>query len=396
MLCLMQIKIIKSKLFYYLMLILLLNIACLQNLKAKSIGLSEWLDIRNRVEDFKFIVNEPFNSEKLCKTQIIYDKPLLGSRTEGFGDFNMTREIYSRFCGELPTYFYRSNIIFYSPKLGSYLRLHGIKSRSRLRKTYGKCDGDGYTGYALQISFQRINNTNKDLPVIPQTLRPNELSNGEIEKLYKIAWYETFGHDCSFDYKNPNMRCFNELDTHDYERFFFMGNQDNDKKDKYYSKILKTTRTEYYESGLNVNVISKYKLDKNNPNKNNFENLFISMIKENAEQKKNDKVLIIVPKNQVKLFIKTIKKIPDNSLNNIKGYVWFEPKWRGYPVFDEKPYNPKKYDVIPNDEYDAELSRISNGNLKAKYGRYLTKERYSEDYIAPSIYGNNYNDKPEW
>ena len=84
------------------------------------------------------------------------------------------------------------------------------------------------------------------------------------------------------------------------------------------------------------------------------------------------------------------------SLNNIKGYVWFEPKWRGYTLASEKPCNPKKYDVLPNDEYDAELSRISNGNLKAKYGRYLTKERYSEDYIAPSIYGNNYNDKPEW
>lgn len=395
MLCLMQIKIIKSKLFYCLILVLLLNIICLQNLKAKSIGLSEWLNAEKNMKDFKLIVNEPFNSGKLCKTQIIYFDPLLRTSTEGFGDFNLTTHWTNYMCSDLATMFYRSNIVFYSPKLGSYLRLHGAKQRGRLREGDG-CSKDKYNRYSLQISFQRINDTNKDLPVIPQTLRPNELSNGEIEKLYKIAWYETFGHDCSFDYKNPNMRCFNELDTHDYERFFFMGNQDNDKKDKYYSKILKTTRTEYYESGLNVNVISKYKLDKNNPNKNNFENLFVSMIKENAEQKKNDKVLIIVPKDQVKLFIKTIKKIPDNSLNNIKGYVWFEPKWRGYTLASEKPYNPKKYDVLPNDEYDAELSRISNGNLKAKYGRYLTKERYSEDYIAPSIYGNNYNDKPEW
>lgn len=116
MLCLMKIKIIKSKLFYCLMLILLLNIACLQNLKAKSIGLSEWLDIRNRVEDFKFIVNEPFNSEKLCKTQIIYDKPLLGSRTEGAGDFNLTTHWTNYMCSDLATMFYRSNIIFYSPK----------------------------------------------------------------------------------------------------------------------------------------------------------------------------------------------------------------------------------------------------------------------------------------
>ena len=110
---------------------------------------------------------------------------------------------------------------------------------------------------------------------------------------------------------------------------------------------------------------------------------------------KGNKILIMVPKDQRKLFIKTIKQIPDNYFKNKVGYVWFLSDSNHYNNIDKPKYNTK-YDTKPNNKYDAELSRISNGNLKAKYGRYLTKERYSEDYIAPSIYGNNYNDKPEW
>jgi hypothetical protein len=92
--------------------------------------------------------------------------------------------------------------------------------------------------------------------------------------------------------------------------------------------------------------------------------------------------------------MKILKKLPDGYLANIEsGYVWFMskniPEDAGYRI------NYRKYDVKPKDKYDKELARVSNGKLKAKYGRYLTKERYSEDYVAPSIFGNNYNDRPE-
>ena len=94
-----------------------------------------------------------------------------------------------------------------------------------------------------------------------------------------------------------------------------------------------------------------------------------------------------------------IKKLPDNALSNFKGYVWFLSKQGsnvdGWGKVDFK-FKYSSLDTKPNQKYDDELNRVSNGNLKAKYGRYLTKERYSEDYVAPSIYNNNYNDEPEW
>lgn len=350
----------------------------------------DWMNAKDSQTDFRFIMNEPFNSSHLAKHQMVYFKPFIGSnRAIGFGNYDLNEKWKGFRCVELPTLFYRSKNIIYYPKIGEYLRLYGKKERINYSKSTTLCDGVKYSKYYLSITFQPINESNRNLKPIHLTLKSDEIDSSSNEDISEINWYEKFGVNCSFDYLSSDFKCYNELDTHDYERFFFMGDQDD--KNEVWKKM---TRTQEYETKMNLTTISKYKLDETNPNKNSFENLFISMIEDNAKQTNNDKVLIIVPKKQVKLFIKTIKKIPDNKLNNIKGYVWFEPEERNFD--DERKYKPKKYDVLPNDKYDSELSRISNGNLKAKYGRYLTKERYSEDYVAPSIYDNNYNDKPEW
>ncbi|MDR2901719.1 MAG: hypothetical protein LBU87_01235 [Lactobacillales bacterium] len=107
------------------------------------------------------------------------------------------------------------------------------------------------------------------------------------------------------------------------------------------------------------------------------------------------KILVMVPYDQAEKFMDIVKKMPDNALAGSRGYVWFLSRERDDWGNRDLPYNWKKYDVLPNDGYDSELARISGGKLKAKYGRFLTKERYSEEYVAPSPYNNNYNDKAD-
>ena len=220
-----------------------------------------------------------------------------------------------------------------------------------------------------------------------------------------ILWNTYIGNNCEKIWGENRMACYNELDIHDYDRFYFNGDEMTKYDLKYTIKEQvfndngigvkepavyghkETYRNEMYEQTFNVKTIWKGKLKENET--------LTDLLKNMINNSKGNKILIMVPKDQKKLFIKTIKQIPDNYFKDKVGYVWFLSDSTHYNNIDKPKYNTK-YDTKPNDKYDAELSRISGGKLKAKYGRYLTKERYSEDYVAPSIYGNNYNDKPDW
>ena len=262
----------------------------------------------------------------------------------------------------------------YSPKLGRYYKLAGFGS--------GHNNGEDLIGF--DYSFFIDNDYTKSRKNLKESPFNIVYSNGDLilsflkEKFYEFRWFAMIGSNCYFDArrKEQKVKCYNELDTSDYERYIYYGTASKGERDVY---------MKFY----NVYLLSSYYINE----KDAKENKKSWILPEN--KKETRKILIMVPKEQVKYFIKDIKKLPDNALDNLIGYVWFMSKDipnnnTGYKI------NYKKYDTKPNDKYDAELSRISNGKLKAKYGRYLTKERYSEDYIAPSIYGNNYNDEPEW
>lgn len=262
----------------------------------------------------------------------------------------------------------------YSPKLGRYYKLAGFGFGSNTGEDmigfdYSFFIDNDYTKSRKNLKESPFNMAYFDGSLIGDSFRRN--------RFYRFKWFAMIGSNCYFDArrKEQKVKCYNELDLSDYERYLYSGFSSDELEKE-------------YEQFYNVKIISL--LDLNKKYKREWRTNWL-----NPKNKKTGKILIMVPKDQVKYFIKDIKTIPDNALKGLKGYVWFMSEDipnnnTGYKI------NYKKYDVKPNDKYDAELSRISNGNLKAKYGRYLTKERYSEDYVAPSIYGNNYNDMPEW
>ena len=285
----------------------------------------------------------------------------------------------------------------------------------------------------------------RNISCFSKTNKPTDYEWLKYDKRFSgTLWFMLFGMNCYYDVSTTNsdgtigqVRCFNELDTHDYNRYYFLGSKSLDIKggeleayERYFNAITisktdlkhieKITKQEYEE----YLVKNKSKLEKlKNGNKqereeyksiikeqknkiiNNYEKLLVYTLNNkkqtdnNKNDKNNNKILILVPHNKVSQFMNIIKKLPDNALSNFKGYVWFLSKQgsnvNNWGKVDFK-FKYSSLDTKPNDKYDAELSRVSNGNLKAKYGRYLTKERYSEDYVAPSIYNNNYNDEPEW
>ena len=301
-------------------------------------------------------------------------------------------------------YFNKQPIIIgnwiYYPMVGQYLRfvaLTQIKNNSWKDKML--------VGF-YQIESKEIRKY-KQLDLNEESLkRLKEYGGGENSgNLALILWNAYVGNNCEKVWGENRIACYNELDIHDYDRFYFTGNEMTKYDLKYTIKEQvfndngigvkepavyghkETYRNKMYEQTFNVKTIWKGKLKDNET----LTDLFKNMI----NNSKSNKILIIVPKDQRKLFMKIIKNIPNNYFKDKVGYVWFLSDSKHYNNIDKPKYNTK-YDTKPNDKYDAELSRISNGKLKAKYGRYLTKERYSEDYVAPSIYGNNYNDEPEW
>ena len=288
----------------------------------------------------------------------------------------------------------------YSPMIGKYLRFVAMTYTEK----YGKSSENTIAGF-YQLKNKEMEKYNK--------LDLNEESINRLQKyrsgmsssnLALILWDTYIGNNCEKVWGENRIACYNELDIHDYDRFYFNGDEMTKYDLKYYIREYKydnikkegippiighkeTYRNEMYEQTFNVKTIWKGKLKENET--------LTDLLKNMINNSKRNKILIMVPKDQRKLFIKTIKQIPDNYFKDKVGYVWFLSDSTHYNNIDKPKYNTK-YDTKPNDKYDAELSRISGGKLKAKYGRYLTKERYSEDYIAPSIYGNNYNDEPEW
>ena len=263
----------------------------------------------------------------------------------------------------------------YSPKLGRYYKLAGFgfgpnTGEDMIGFDYSFFIDNDYTKSRKNLKESPFNMLYFDGSLISNSFRRNSF--------YKFKWFAILGSNCYFDArrKEKKVKCYNELDLSDYERYLFYGTSSEEERNAY---------IKFY----NVKPLSSYYISKEDA-KENKESWILS---ENKKEKR--KILIMVPKDQAKYFIKVIKRLPDNALDNLIGYVWFMSEdipnnKTGYKI------NYKRYDTKPNDKYDAELSRISGGKLKAKYGRYLTKERYSEDYVAPSIYGNNYNDKPDW
>lgn len=295
----------------------------------------------------------------------------------------------------------------YYPKVGNYNRYVGVsrifhtdsKKISQQEEIFEPLTGflreakdkaKSSTGQkAVKFFFESFNHERNQIKEKPITKYQ--------EGMYYSEWWSIlYGINCYFDILgNQEIKCYNELEIPEYNRFIFTGN-------------LAKEQNEFYVEGYKlVEPIWIGDIDKHDKNKNTLENLLLYKVANikngianihnpKINYKNSDKILIMVPKEQATTFIATIKKLPDNIITNLRGYVWFMSSPRKDEPEEFKPYNFKKYDVLPNDKYDAELARISNGNLKAKYGRYLTKERYSEDYVAPSIYNNNYNDKPEW
>ena len=288
----------------------------------------------------------------------------------------------------------------YSPILGQYFRYVTLTQIETYKEESKK----------MIVNFYQLKDYKDDeykkLDLNEESLkRLQEYGGGENSGiLAMVLWKNYIGLNCEKIWGENRIACYNELDIHDYDRFYFNGNEMTKYDLKYYireykyDKIKKegippiighkeTYRNEMYEQTFNVKTIWEGKLKENET--------LTDLLKNMINNSKGNKILIMVPKDQRKLFIKTIKQIPNNYFKDKVGYVWFLSDSKHYNNIDKPKYNTK-YDTKPNQKYDNELSRISNGNLKAKYGRYLTKERYSEDYVAPSIYGNNYNDKPEW
>lgn len=332
----------------------------------------------------------------------------------------------------------------YNNIAGKYVKNIGyIKYSKYLSKMQDVFDFKSYSTFDKQETEKR------NIPCFKE--KPFSITNintkskfAAVDDYYNYLWFMLFGMNCYYDVSTTNpdgtvgqVRCFNEIDTHDYNRYYFLGSKSLDIKggeseayEKYFNVItisktdLKTieeiTKKEYEEYLIkNKDKLNKLKngnkqereeyknIIKIQKNKiiNNYEKLLLYTLNNkkqtdnNKNDKNNNKILILVPHNKVSQFMSIIKKLPNNALSNFKGYVWFLSKKgsnvNGWGEIDFK-FKYSSLDTKPNNKYDAELSRISNGNLKAKYGRYLTKERYSEDYVAPSIYNNNYNDEPEW
>ena len=332
----------------------------------------------------------------------------------------------------------------YNDIAGKYVKNIGyIKYSKYLNKMQSVFDFRSYSTIDKEKSEKRNISCFKE-KLFPTTNTNIKLKFAAVDEYYNYLWFMLFGMNCYYDVsiKNPDgsigqVRCFNEIDTHDYNRYYFLGSKSLDIKGgeleaykKYFNAITisktdlkdieEKTKKEYQEylvknksrleklKNGNKQEKEQYKaIVKEQKNKiiNNYEKLLIYTLNNrkqtdnNKNDKNNNKILILVPHNKVNQFMNIIKKLPDNALSNFKGYVWFLSKQGsnvdGWGKVDFK-FKYSSLDTKPNQKYDDELNRVSNGNLKAKYGKYLTKERYSEDYVAPSIYNNNYNDEPEW
>lgn len=291
------------------------------------------------------------------------------------------------------------NWIYY-PMMGQYLRFIALAEISNNKWQDKILVGFYQTKNKEMEKYNKLDLNEKSVEILKEYGKGQNSSN-----LALILWNTYVGNNCEKVWGENRIACYNELNVDNYGRFYFNGNEMTKYDLKYYIKdqvfndngigvkepavigYKETYRNELYEKTFNVNTIWQGKLKENET--------LVDLFKNMITNSKSNKILIMVPKSQLKLFIKTIKQIPDNYFKDKVGYVWFLSDSNHYNNIDKPKYNTK-YDTKPNNKYDAELSRISSGNLKAKYGRYLTKERYSEDYITSSIYGNNYNDKPEW
>ena len=334
------------------------------------IASAEDIEIGN-FREMNICINPPYNLEKIGDTYYrIRSRSVCTKNSVATTGFGFTKNIFehddinSEFKNISKDKYYIGPWVYY-PKIGKYLRYAGFIDGSFEEQTPEN----------IKYKEQQLNQ-GQPITVISRNSGMNIL-NSNI-----MYWMKNVGYNCycdmfNTDINNCKIKCYNELDTSDYERYIYYGTSSKEERDAY---------IKFY----NVKPLSSYFINK----KYIKENKKSWILPENKKEKR--KILIMVPKDQVKYFIKDIKTIPDNALKGLEGYVWFLSEPINRDITQMHKVNIKKYDVKPNDKYDAELYRISGGKLKAKYGRYLTKERYSEDYVAPSIYGNNYNDMPEW
>ena len=405
MLCLMKIKTIKSKLFYCLILVLLLNIVCLQNSKANSnMELSDYKQYQNLAKlniDIESVmsINEPFFNGKGRNIRMYRYKYGDGAFKDtylGLGFIN--DKSINNF-----EYRYKTNWVYF-PLIDKYLRLTaiGVNDKTKCKEIingicYVNKDGNDKISYKLNLFYEEQNQNNKNEKNLKLDTKNLVGQNFDI-----LIWHSLFGINCFQDQDSGKLTCYNELDTNDYDRFYFTGNEmtkfdmhlyfktdktknvkltykkhrcikNNQKNnsfscesvknlfnEKYYdvdwnkynnlkygewfeyniiSKTIETYQDEIYGQIFNANTIWKGELNKNET--------LVDLLKNTINNSKNNKILIIVPKSQLKLFIKIIKQIPDGYFKDKVGYVWFfskQPKQAWYMGLEDIPvgkYNPK-------------------------------------------------------